>query len=614
MAYPPTSDVDYYMFPIRPNQPNSLAGNMGELRSTHFHAGLDIRTGGQTGLPVYAAADGYISRVAVARGGYGKALYIAHPNGETTVYAHLQKFNGEIARYIRDEQYKEEQLHVKLFPEKNNYLVNRGDIIAYSGNSGSSGGPHLHFEIRDKDQNILNPLTYGFEEIKDTTPPVLQKLAVLPQNINARVSGEFSRKEYVIKKVSGNEYQIEDTVRVFGEIGFEVLSHDKLDANQFKCGVSEINFSIESESVFSQRIDKLSFSSQRNILVHYNYPVKVRSGEAFHKLYRADGNRLDLYSTNNRNGNMIFEENCVVTGRIEIKDVYGNISTLSFPIKCENKLSSYSPNPSTSIEVLGNVLKINQSSDGPHEAILLQTKQGEQTLSQAYSSENVSTYLWDMSNGLPSQIDLCDSMIFTDFKEIIPSNQSYTYFEEGMQIEFFKRTLFDTLHFSASARYDSALKSTIYSIGKPALYPVRSNFKVTLAQPNIGKLENRHVYQTDGLGSHSFIGGTWNNSNVEFFTRSFGKYVVLADTIPPTVLPASLNAKLLKFVIDDDLSGIKDFKVLVNGEWLLMDYDYKTKAIWSTDEVNNPDSELVAEVTVVDKAGNVHIEKFNLTQ
>lgn len=614
MAYPPPSDVDYYMFPIRPNQPNSLAGNMGELRSTHFHAGLDIRTGGQTGLPVYAAADGYISRVAVARGGYGKALYIAHPNGETTVYAHLQKFNGEIAQYIRDEQYKEEQLHVKLFPGKNTYLVNRGDIIAYSGNSGSSGGPHLHFEIRDKNQNILNPLTYGFEEIKDTTPPVLQKLAVLPQHINARVSGEFSRKEYLIKKVSGNEYQIEDTVRVFGEIGFEVLSHDKLDANRFKCGVSEINFSIDNESVFSQRIDKLSFSSQRNILVHYNYPVRVRSGETFHKLYKANGNLLDLYSTNNRNGKIMFEENCVFTGKIEIKDIYGNTSILSFPIKCENKLSAYSANPSTSIEVIGNILKINQTSVNTHENILLQTKYGEQTLPHSYSSKNTSTYLWDLSKGLPSQIDLCDSLVFTDFKELIPSNQSYTYYEEGMQIEFFKRTLFDTLHFSASARYDSTLKSTIYSIGKPALYPVRSNFKVTLAQPNIGKLENRHVYQTDGLCSHSFIGGTWNKSNVEFFTHSFGKYVVISDTVPPTILPASVTTKLLKFAIDDELSGIKEFKVLVNGEWLLMDYDYKTKAIWSTDEVNNPDSELVAEVTVVDKAGNVHIEKFNLTQ
>ena len=166
-----------YMFPIKPGQQNYLSGTMGELRGAHFHGGIDIKTGGATGLKIYAAADGYISRIKVDGGGYGNALYIAHPQlGTTTVYGHLKKFNKEISEFVLNEQYKRKRFAIDLYPENDQFQVKKGDIMAFSGNSGGSAGPHLHFEIRDQYQRPTNPLNNQIAEIRDNISPTVQKI------------------------------------------------------------------------------------------------------------------------------------------------------------------------------------------------------------------------------------------------------------------------------------------------------------------------------------------------------------------------------------------------------------------------------------------------------
>ena len=147
---------DYFQSPLE--IPLILSGTFAELRSNHFHSGLDIKTQQQSGLKVMAAASGFVSRIKVSHFGYGKALYITHPNGYTTVYAHLQNFNPEIDAYIKHRQYKNESYEIELFPKAGELLVNNGDIVAYSGNTGGSGGPHLHFEIRNKQEHPMNPM------------------------------------------------------------------------------------------------------------------------------------------------------------------------------------------------------------------------------------------------------------------------------------------------------------------------------------------------------------------------------------------------------------------------------------------------------------------------
>lgn len=164
---------DYFRSPL--DIPMQLSGNFGELRNNHFHAGFDLKTQQKEGLPIFAVADGYISRIKISTFGNGKTLYITHSNGFTSVYAHLQKTSDSIEKFIKKVHYQEQSFEIEKFLKPGEFIVSKGEIIAFSGNSGASEGPHLHFEFRDNvTENIINPMLFGFNQfLKDTKKPVV---------------------------------------------------------------------------------------------------------------------------------------------------------------------------------------------------------------------------------------------------------------------------------------------------------------------------------------------------------------------------------------------------------------------------------------------------------
>ena len=245
----------YLLFPIKPGQVNYLSANMGELRPNHFHAGIDIKTDFTTGLPVYAAQDGYISRIRISSYGYGNTLYITHPNGLVTVYAHLERFSADIQNYVISFQYANETFELDHYLPKGQLNVKRGDVVAKSGNSGSSGGPHLHFEIRDSLEHVLNPLQFGFTEIKDSQTPIFQKIAVKPLNINARVQNEFALKEWTASKKTDGTYGIPATIEAYGSVGLEIKVHDRMNETSNSYGVNCIELFVNGEEVFYHNIE-----------------------------------------------------------------------------------------------------------------------------------------------------------------------------------------------------------------------------------------------------------------------------------------------------------------------------------------------------------------------
>ena len=594
-----TDSEDYYIFPIRPNEVNTLAGNMGELRSSHFHAGLDIRTGGKTGLPVYAAADGYVSRAAVKLGGYGKVLYITHANGETTVYAHLDKFNGKIANHIRQYQYDQRNLYFNKYFKKSAFKVKKGEIIAYSGNSGSSVGPHLHFEIRDKNQQVLNPLKYHFEEVRDTTPPTFKRLAITPKNINSRINGMFDRTTYKIAK-QGEEYILEDTITLFGQVGFELLAYDKLNDAHYKCGISEITFELDDKLVFNQKIEIINFSSQRNILTHYNYPAYVASGQKYHKLYLDDGNQLPFYTTNKTKGVLNLNELGVKHGTIKIYDVLGNQSTLNFIVNVlpSQREISGSANSKNNTSLLENVLIIQQPIDA---SVSIKLGDKNELLYPSYNNKDTNYFLWDLRKGIPI-ITVNDSNIlnFKPTVTVLP-NKNYTYYSQHIDAFFGTKDLFDTLYFSTSYRKDSKTELEYYTIGDPSISALKNSINVTLKSNNPTK-NKAYVYKRDGQ-SFSFVGGNWNKNKISFKTRNFGDFTIKTDSIAPLIFPVEISKESIRFRIEDDLSGINKFNVFVDNKWVLMDYDYKTSMIWSDELANTPFTGEVR-LRITDNAGN----------
>ena len=303
-----------------------LSGTFGELRGNHFHAGIDFKTKGVEGQKIYAIADGYISRIKVSSYGYGKALYINHPNGQTSVYAHLKEFSEKIDTIVKKEHYKREKFEINVFPKANSINVKQGEVIALSGNSGSSQGAHLHFEIRDtKTEHPLDPLDFGFKVI-DNISPILKELKVFDLD-NHKLS-----KTYKIKKIKEN-YYVGDTIYSNEKTGLGIYTYDQSNDAYNKNGVNAIKLFLDSNLIYHFELDKLDFSKNKYINAHIDYEEKVLSKRKFHKCYRLPHNPLKNYKTILNSGYINLDDNKVYHIKFEVFDSYKNKSELSFYLK-----------------------------------------------------------------------------------------------------------------------------------------------------------------------------------------------------------------------------------------------------------------------------------------
>jgi hypothetical protein len=312
--------------------PLILSGTFGELRSNHFHAGIDIKTQQRQGLPVYAVAEGTVSRIKISHWGYGKVIYIAHPNGYTTVYAHLQKFGRGIEEYVKKLQYQKQRYELEVFPKFGELTISRGDTIAYSGNTGGSAGPHLHFEIRNSlDEKPTNPLLYGLE-VRDATNPAITGLFSYPLSDDAQVNRYGNRTKIRFRRQADGTY-LADSVVASGLIGFGIEAYDRQDMAANKNGVYRMVQAVNGKTYTDMAFDAFSFGESRriNTLIDYSYYAHHRS--RIQKLFRAPGNSLSLYTTLYNDG-MIR----VIPGQryevdLRVSDLAGNTTVLRIPVE-----------------------------------------------------------------------------------------------------------------------------------------------------------------------------------------------------------------------------------------------------------------------------------------
>jgi len=296
------------------NIPLILAGNFGELRADHFHTGLDFKTEGREGFPVLAATDGVISRVKISPYGYGRALYLSGPQGLTTVYAHLREFAPAIEQCAVDLQYKKRQFELDTRPSQS-FVFETGDTIGWSGNSGGSGGPHLHFEIRETStQKPLNPLLWQFE-IADETDPELRGIWLLPVG-----NGSINGRQRPVK------LEREGVVVAAGGFRVAIDALDRLDAARNSCGIYKAEMRVDEELVHAWELDTLDFSVNRDMNAHAYFPAWSSTGEQVHRMHRLPGNRLPIYTRQTTSdvlscGGLV---KCQKSLSIKIWDVHGN--------------------------------------------------------------------------------------------------------------------------------------------------------------------------------------------------------------------------------------------------------------------------------------------------
>ena len=510
-------DKSIFISPIR--IPLLLSANFGELRVDHFHSGLDIKTQGVTGKEVVASANGYIYRISVSPGGFGKALYIRHPSGYSTVYGHLEKFTTEIDDYVKAQQYEKKSYTVTLFPSGEEFRVKQGDIVAYSGNSGSSSGPHLHYEIRKSESEIpINPLKFELGAI-DNIPPVIEKLVIYPVNHYT-----FIDKKNAIKKISVSgghgEYYVppENEIAISGSAGFGIKAYDLLNDSYNKCAVYSIELSVDSMSIFKYIMDGFSFNESRYINSHIDYEAYMKENIYIERTFVLPDDKLSVYKNVINRGIFNFCDNNIHRVEIIITDVSNNRSSLKFIVRSETE------KPQAVSGVVDKDLKVM-----PYNR------------KNRFTSENISI-------SLPSGA-LYDTIYFS-------------YKKEGGTGE-----MLSDLHYIHN-KFTPVHKAYTLSI-KPTSVPAGKELKMLIVQLDDDQKK---------IAMNSF----WADGYLSADVLSFGRFYAGIDTLPPVISTNGLvkdanltGKKEIRIKVTDDLSGIRSYEPSIDGNWALFEYDQK---------------------------------------
>ncbi len=526
---------NYFRCPL--DIPISLAGNFGELRANHFHTGLDIKTGGKEGLLVHAAADGYVSRIAVSSVGYGNSLYITHPNGYTTVYGHLSAYNAEIMKFLRQAQYKSESFEQDITFDKNQFPVSKGDVVAYSGNTGSSGGPHLHFEVREtKTEKPINPLLFGFK-VHDDIPPVIEAVKIYPLDTNSYVKIVYDQngksalnsatatfgqnlKLFAIKK--GSYYYLKNiaSIQANGRIGFSVEAVDYKDNDHNKIGVYSIELCVNEEEIYHKTMNVLDFDLKRCINSHVDYAEKLKTGNWFEKCYVAPNNELPIYDSLKDRGIVMMKSGKTYHVSFYLNDYNNNSSALGFDVI----------SPETRPEM------------------------------PPYKKDYDSI----LSYKIPHNISLEKVSLF------IPKN-----------------TFYDNVPFSYEEFPERKHSySPVYTVGNADI-ACQDYCDIGIKTNDLPvRLQSKACILSFAGG---YLGGYYENGWERARTRNLGKFFISADTTPPTLVPLNIkNGKnmasvgQIRFLVRDNMSGVKSYRGTIDGHWVLFQHDAKRALIYYT--------------------------------
>ncbi len=311
------------------NIPIKISGTFGELRNTHFHSGVDIKTEGKQGVKIFSIKDGYVKRIKISKDGFGKAIYLNHHDGTTSVYGHLKKFSSEIEKFVKEIQYKKKSYEIEIYPKNNLFVYKSGELIGYSGNTGSTSGPHLHFEVRDTKTNYpINPLKI-LENVNDTIIPKINNLYLY----DVMSDGTYHLIEKIkLKKINSN-YFLTDTIKNSGILGIGINYYDKQDISYSKNGAYSIDFKMNNETIFNYKMDTISLYDKRYLKLLVDFENWYLKKNKIQKLFVHPKSKYTFLNKKNYDGIIKVENDKNYIGNIEIKDYNGNTSRIGIIIK-----------------------------------------------------------------------------------------------------------------------------------------------------------------------------------------------------------------------------------------------------------------------------------------
>ena len=528
--------------------PISLSGNFMELRNDHFHSGLDMRTESKEGIPVKAAGDGWVSRIKVSPWGYGKALYIDHPNGYTTVYGHLRNYSGTIAGAALDGQYKAKAFEVDLTFSPGELAVKKGQVVANSGNTGGSSGPHLHFEVRrTNDQHALDPERFGMD-IPDSVSPSFLGLRIDPLDSSSRAQPYPAKARGYVLTGKDGAYTIKGdlTPMAFGTVGLSVNVIDRYSNSGSTCGIRGLKVSVDGVATFSADLDEINFDLQRYANAFMDYGLFKGNDMNYNRCYKLPNNKLELYGNETAQGRLSLVPGRAYKILVEAIDANGNRSVFPF-------------------------------------TLLGATSQEAAQWPKSLEAGQLFTYNTENSINTP------------EFRFVLPANSLYANerisWKSGPSKEPFAPTL---------ALHDKL--TPLHIAGQLAI-------KVD-AVASKGRESKLLVVKFDEKGQPSPVGGVYTDGWVTAKVRGFGDYSVMIDTIPPKVtafdlVPVMTGRDSLRIQVTDNLSGIDKYVGRLDGEWILFEFDQKRKQLIHTfDKHSSGKGNHQLELVVSDERGN----------
>jgi hypothetical protein len=522
--------------------PPSTAGSFGELRPNHFHSGLDFKTNGRTGYPVHAAYDGYISRLRVQFGGFGNAIYITHPNGYTTVYGHIERFSPELEQIVRNQQYQQQSFEVDFNLLPLQARVCKDDVIAWSGNAGASAGPHLHFEIRDTEtEQTINPQLFGLT-IPDKVPPTLGTICIYHLG-----EGPFSEKtprQFMAVTGAAGHYRLTkpQVINASGETGFGIIATDVNSTSSNHNGIYSIELKLDGTTVYTFAAERFAFDQTHAINAYIDYPVFLSSHRFIQKCFILPGSKISLYPQSLNRGVINFNDDAIHEVEYIVKDIAGNTSSLKLKVK-----------------------------SNPAKTIL------------ASDLINTTVFHYDRQNEFSND----------QVKVVVPAGN-----------------LYDDLNFTyATLPEKPGTFSAVHRIHN-RFTPINDTYQLWIKPDNrIGNyIDKAVIVNTEGICE----GGTYDEGYIKANARTFGDYYIKLDTVPPLIRPLNIKngsnmARLQRITlkIGDNLSGVKSYAGKIDGEWVLMERDYKTKVLSYKFDRNITPGKHIFDLTVTDNKNNI---------
>ncbi len=525
--------------------PIQLSATFGELRPNHPHAGLDIKTQGVEGKKVYAVADGYVSRIGVSPYGYGNVLYVTHNDGYTAVYAHLQRFKGEIAKYVKQYQYKNKKYTSQIYPEKDQFPVKKGDVIAYSGNSGGSGGPHLHFEIRDANERPVNPMFFGYN-IEDNKRPLVRGVSVYPLGDESSLEGGANPVYFYVVEGNNGQYTLKEKDYVYGngEMSFGICTYDMVGTSTNKDGPYFYELYLDDALAFQVEADRFSYNEQRyvNSLLDYRHYKEKKTS---YVRTETDSNN-NLRMIKKKNGKVTVREGDTVNVCFKISDYVGNSTTASFklvgvaPVEVERPVRRRSEYFVKSDGSLNNNITIDDFNVSMEEGTLFRDE-------------------W-IQTGHRDEAGCCSPV--------------YRFGDEGLTT--FKKF---TLRIRPEEKWANNSKLYIASID--------NNGKVSSLG---GKMKNGWMeVKTYTMGEYTI------------------KVDSVAPTVKASNFKDGQSVKALKslrFKISDDMTGIETYDIYLDDVWVLGQYDAKNNLLYYEFDEKMKKGTNNVKVVVTDGVGN----------